>query len=93
VHRLAHAERASRRETYRPYQRLPRLQARRSAARLRGLSGRERRDVELRFRFGGGPASLQAIGKELGLSREHIRHFQDEAFERLVFELDLAEQL
>jgi RNA polymerase primary sigma factor len=58
---------------------------------LHGLPERQRRVLELRFGFDGEPASLEAIGRELGLSRERIRQLQDEAFERLSSELDLAE--
>jgi RNA polymerase primary sigma factor len=58
---------------------------------LEGLPERERRVVELRFGFDGEPASLEAIGKELGLSRERVRQLQEEAFQRLASELDLAQ--
>jgi RNA polymerase primary sigma factor len=58
---------------------------------LEGLPERERRLIELRFGFDGEPASLEAIGKELGLSRERIRQLQDDAFERLSSELELAQ--
>jgi RNA polymerase primary sigma factor len=57
---------------------------------LAGLPERERRLVEMRFGFDGEPASLEAIGRELGLSRERVRQLQDDAFERLASELDLA---
>jgi RNA polymerase primary sigma factor len=58
---------------------------------LERLPERERRLIELRFGFDGEPASLEAIGRELGLSRERIRQLQDDAFERLSSELDLAQ--
>jgi RNA polymerase primary sigma factor len=58
---------------------------------LQRLPERERRVVELRFGFDGEPASLEKIGKELGLSRERVRQLQDDAFERLACEPDLAE--
>jgi RNA polymerase primary sigma factor len=58
---------------------------------LEGLPERERRVVELRFGFGGEPASLEAIGKELGVSRERVHQLQAQAFARLAEELDLAE--
>ncbi|HEY3068890.1 MAG TPA: sigma-70 family RNA polymerase sigma factor [Gaiellaceae bacterium] len=59
---------------------------------LRKLPERERRMVELRFGFDGEPASLEAIGKELGLSRERVRQLERDAFEQLADELgdDLA---
>jgi RNA polymerase primary sigma factor len=59
---------------------------------LRKLPERERRMVELRFGFDGEPASLEAIGKELGLSRERVRQLERDAFEQLAGELgdDLA---
>ena len=55
-----------------------------------GLPERERRLIELRFGFDGEPASLERIGKELGLSRERVRQLEAGAFERLASELDLA---
>ncbi len=55
-----------------------------------GLPERERRLIELRFGFDGEPASLERIGKELGLSRERVRQLEAGAFERLTSELDLA---
>jgi RNA polymerase primary sigma factor len=58
---------------------------------IQRLPERERRVVELRFGFDGEPASLEKIGKELGLSRERVRQLQDDAFERLACEPDLAE--
>jgi RNA polymerase primary sigma factor len=58
---------------------------------LQCLPERERRVVELRFGFDGEPASLEAIGRELGISRESVRLLEAEAFERLSSELDLAE--
>ena len=51
----------------------------------------ERRVLELRFGFDGDPASLEAIGKELGVSRERVNRLQDAAFARLADKLDLAE--
>jgi RNA polymerase primary sigma factor len=51
----------------------------------------ERRVVELRFGFDGDPASLESIGKELGLSRERVRQLEADAFTRLASELDLAQ--
>jgi RNA polymerase primary sigma factor len=58
---------------------------------LAALPEPERRVLELRFGFDGEPASLEAIGKELGLSRERIRQLEDAAFVRLAEELDLAQ--
>jgi RNA polymerase primary sigma factor len=59
---------------------------------LRKLPEAERRMVELRFGFDGEPASLETIGKELGLSRERVRQLERDAFEQLADELgdDLA---
>jgi RNA polymerase primary sigma factor len=69
-----------------------RLEIRRSVARLPEL---ERRVVELRFGFDGEPASLESIGKELGISRERVRQLEGEAMARLAEEFgggdDLAE--
>ncbi len=48
----------------------------------------ERRVVELRFGLGGGEQhSLDAIEKELGISREQVRKLERKAFTRLEFEL------
>jgi RNA polymerase primary sigma factor len=55
------------------------------------LPERERRVIELRFGFDREPASLEAIGKELGVSRERVHQLQAEAFARLAEELDLAQ--
>ena len=63
---------------------LQRLEVRRTLARL---PERERRVLELRFGFDGEPATLEAIGKELGISREHVRKVEQEALNRLAEEL------
>jgi RNA polymerase primary sigma factor len=47
----------------------------------------ERRMVELRFGLDGEPASLETIGKELGLSRERVRKLEEAAYEHLAEEL------
>jgi len=54
---------------------------------LADLPERERRIVELRFGLDGEPQSLEAIGKELGLTRERIRQLEGEAMRRLATEL------
>jgi RNA polymerase primary sigma factor len=50
---------------------------------LTELPERERRVLELRFGLGGEPHSLEAIGKELGLSRERIRHLEGDGLAKL----------
>jgi len=56
------------------------------------LPDRERRILELRFGFDADPASLEQIGKELGITRERVRQLEAAAFEHLAVELDgLAE--
>jgi RNA polymerase primary sigma factor len=55
---------------------------------LEKLPERERRIVELRFGFDGEPFSLEAIGRELGVTRERIRQLEREALERLEIELE-----
>jgi len=55
---------------------------------LEKLPERQRRIVELRFGFDGEPFSLEAIGRELGVTRERIRQLEREALERLEIELD-----
>jgi RNA polymerase primary sigma factor len=68
---------------------LRRLEIRRAVA---SLPERERRILELRFGFDGDPASLEQIGRELGLTRERVRQLEAEAFNRLSGQLaDLAE--
>jgi RNA polymerase primary sigma factor len=52
------------------------------------LGERERRIVELRFGFDGEPRSLEAIGRELGITRERVRQLEREALERLESELE-----
>jgi RNA polymerase primary sigma factor len=47
------------------------------------LPEREQRILELRFGFDADPASLEAIGKELGITRERVRQLEAEAFRRL----------
>jgi RNA polymerase primary sigma factor len=62
---------------------------RRSAVRvaLGELGERERRVLELRFGLGGEPCSLEAIARELGVSRERVRQLEQEALRRLQGEL------
>ena len=70
---------------------LRRLEVRRAVARL---SERERRVLELRFGLDGDPQPLEAIGKELGISRERVRQLEGDAMEHLAQELgdsDIAE--
>jgi len=55
---------------------------------LSKLSERERRIVELRFGFDSEPMSLEAIGRELGITRERVRQLEREVLERLAGELD-----
>jgi RNA polymerase primary sigma factor len=58
---------------------------------LATLPEAERRVLELRFGFDGEPASIEAIGKELGVSRERVHQLEDTALASLARELDLAE--
>ena len=55
---------------------------------LAQLPERQRRIVELRFGFGGESTSLEAIGKELGITRERVRQLERDALSRLEHELD-----
>jgi RNA polymerase primary sigma factor len=54
---------------------------------IAGLPERERRIIELRFGIGGEPKALEAIGKELGITRERVRQLEAEALARLQDEL------
>src|SRR5437763_411809 len=45
------------------------------------LPERQRRIIELRFGFGGEAASLETIGKQLGLTRERVRQLESEALQ------------
>ena len=63
---------------------LRRSEVRRAIA---SLSERERRIIELRFGVGGEPVALEAIGKELGITRERVRQLEREALEKLEGEL------
>jgi RNA polymerase primary sigma factor len=63
------------------------LRARAVRDALSQLPERERRIVELRFGLDGEPRSLEAIGEELGLTRERIRQLERQALEALEREL------
>ena len=64
---------------------LRRLAVRRAVA---GLPEREARILELRFGFDEEPASLEQIGRELGITRERVRQLEAEAFRHLAGKLD-----
>ena len=55
------------------------------------LSERLRRIIELRFGFDSEPATLETIGKELGLTRERVRQLESDALARL--QLALGDEL
>ena len=56
------------------------------------LPDRERDVIELRFGLvGEGPASLESIGKQLGLTRERVRQIETEALRKLAQNEDLAD--
>jgi RNA polymerase primary sigma factor len=57
---------------------------------LDALPERERRILELRFGFEGDPWTLEAIGHELGLTRERVRQLEGQALQRLAALRDLA---
>jgi RNA polymerase primary sigma factor len=59
---------------------LRRLEVRRALA---TLPEQERRVLELRFGVEGSPQALETIGKELGVSREHVRQLEREGLELL----------
>jgi len=66
---------------------LRRLEVREAIAQL---PERERRIVELRFGIGGEPKALEAIGKELGITRERVRQLEAQALTKLERELAAA---
>jgi RNA polymerase primary sigma factor len=55
---------------------------------LAKLPERERRLVELRFGLDGDPKSLEAIGRELGITRERVRQLERDALVKLERELE-----
>jgi RNA polymerase primary sigma factor len=57
---------------------------------LDALPERERRILELRFGFDGEPWTLEAIGHELGLTRERVRQLEGQALSRLAAIRDLS---
>ncbi len=57
---------------------------------LDALPERERRILELRFGFEGDPWTLEAIGAELGLTRERVRQLEGQALARLSAIRDLV---
>ncbi len=57
---------------------------------LDALPERERRILELRFGFEGDPWTLEAIGHELGLTRERVRQLEAQALSRLSAIRDLS---
>jgi RNA polymerase primary sigma factor len=54
---------------------------------LESLSERERRLLELRFGFEGESWSLEAIGRELGLTRERVRQLERDVMAKLEVQL------
>ncbi len=67
-----------------------RLEVRRGLA---TLPEQERRVLELRFGIEGAPQTLEAIGKELGVSREHVRQLEREGLELLSEALGGSDEL
>jgi RNA polymerase primary sigma factor len=57
---------------------------------LEALPERERRILQYRFGFQGDPWTLEAIGEELGLTRERVRQLEAQALTRLAAMRDLA---
>ena len=50
---------------------------------VQALPERQRRVLELRFGFEGEAQSLEAIGRELGLTRERVRQLETDSLYRL----------
>jgi RNA polymerase primary sigma factor len=59
-------------------------------AALAALPERERRILELRFGFDGDPQTLDAVGREFGLTRERVRQLERQALVRLATLRELA---
>jgi RNA polymerase primary sigma factor len=57
---------------------------------LERLPERERQVVALRFGLDGEPRALEAIGRELGITRERVRQLERQALDRLAAELESA---
>jgi RNA polymerase primary sigma factor len=57
---------------------------------LDALPERERRILELRYGFDGEPQTLEAIGREMDLTRERVRQLESQALSRLAALRDLA---
>jgi RNA polymerase primary sigma factor len=55
---------------------------------MESLPERERRILELRFGFDGQQMALEAIGRELGITRERVRQLEGEALTKLAAKLD-----
>jgi RNA polymerase primary sigma factor len=55
---------------------------------LQALAETERRILELRFGFDGEQQTLEAVARELGLSRERVRHLEQQALAALASELE-----
>jgi RNA polymerase primary sigma factor len=55
---------------------------------LAKLPERERRIIEMRFGFDGETMPLEAIGRELGITRERVRQLERQAFALLADELE-----
>ena len=63
------------------------VRSRRVEEALGRIDETERRVLELRYGFEGEPQTLEAIGKQLGISRERIRQLETRALARLEGEL------
>jgi RNA polymerase primary sigma factor len=64
------------------------LRSRSVRAALGALPENERRVLELRFGFAGEQQTLDAVARELGLSRERVRQLEHAGLERLAGELE-----
>ena len=58
---------------------------------LEALPDRDRRIIELRFGFDGEPWTLEAIGRELDVTRERIRQLEHQTLRRLSALRELAD--
>lgn len=56
----------------------------------KGLTGRERKIIQMRYGFGQEPMTLAAVGKKIGITRERTRQLEAKAIRKLKVHFDDA---